>query len=449
MSDHLQPGLHPDPDSLNAFIEGVLPEHERLQCLAHLAECPMCREVVYLAEEPMPSEPLPGPVVPERLSFWKRWFTPIPALSAAMVLGTLVLSFALYQHFKVAPKAPEMVAMATHPSEQPAAEPQATKIGPQVQTSQPTPEKKAPPVKKRTVPQPEAPIAVAQPVSALPVAVPPPPPAPSPEVAAAPSAASPTLPVRTAPLASPAPRAFAAISAGDSAAATGIAGTITDPAGAAIAGVTVKLHPLAGLASRSLTSDPKGQFNVAGLEPGRYELQFIAPGFKQLTEQVNIQPNQMARVDSILPIGSVAESISVTAETARVQTEMSSAARQPALPPLPTFRSANMRVVAGIPAPAGTPLPSHLPASATVVKGKLMLATDSAGALFLSQNAGNKWKAVKPVWVGKAVSLAALSASDSSSGAAFQLTTDSGAVWLSRDGNRWYAAAPGVSKKNN
>ena len=37
MSEYLQPGLHPDPDSLNAFVEGVLPEHERLQCLAHLA----------------------------------------------------------------------------------------------------------------------------------------------------------------------------------------------------------------------------------------------------------------------------------------------------------------------------------------------------------------------------------------------------------------------------
>ncbi len=70
-----------------------------------------------------------------------------------------------------------------------------------------------------------------------------------------------------------------------------------------------------------------------------------------------------------------------------------------------------------------------------------MLATDSAGALFLSQNAGKKWKAVKPVWHGKVVSLVAVSTDPaSSSSPAFQLTTDSGAVWLSRDGSHWYAA---------
>jgi photosystem II stability/assembly factor-like uncharacterized protein len=85
-------------------------------------------------------------------------------------------------------------------------------------------------------------------------------------------------------------------------------------------------------------------------------------------------------------------------------------------------------------------LPNKLRADKTVLKGKLMLATDSAGALFLSQNAGKNWKAVKPVWHGKVVSLVALTTPASSSSPAFQLTTDSGAIWLSRDGSRWYAA---------
>ena len=60
MSEHLHPGLHPDADSLNAFIEGVLPEHERLACLAHLADCSRCREIVYLAQEPVAPAPIPA-----------------------------------------------------------------------------------------------------------------------------------------------------------------------------------------------------------------------------------------------------------------------------------------------------------------------------------------------------------------------------------------------------
>ena len=38
MSEGLHPGVHPDPDALNAFVEGALAEHERVGCLAHLAE---------------------------------------------------------------------------------------------------------------------------------------------------------------------------------------------------------------------------------------------------------------------------------------------------------------------------------------------------------------------------------------------------------------------------
>ena len=64
-----------------------------------------------------------------------------------------------------------------------------------------------------------------------------------------------------------------------------------------------------------------------------------------------------------------------------------------------------------------------------------MLATDSNGALFVSQDAGKQWAAVKPVWQGKVVSLIA-----QTTDAAFKLTTDSGVTWLSRDGSLWYAA---------
>ena len=105
MSEHPQPGLHPDPDTLNAFIEGVLPEHERLACLTHFADCAACREVVYLAQEP--EDPMPAPLA-ERAAWWKRLLKPMPALGAAAVAGILVLSIALYRMEKPMPGAPVM-----------------------------------------------------------------------------------------------------------------------------------------------------------------------------------------------------------------------------------------------------------------------------------------------------------------------------------------------------
>ena len=76
MSEYPQPGLHPDADTLNCFVEGVLPEHERLACLRHFAECAACREVVYLAHDPLAAEPLPVPIA-EPVAWWKRWLKPI------------------------------------------------------------------------------------------------------------------------------------------------------------------------------------------------------------------------------------------------------------------------------------------------------------------------------------------------------------------------------------
>jgi photosystem II stability/assembly factor-like uncharacterized protein len=68
-----------------------------------------------------------------------------------------------------------------------------------------------------------------------------------------------------------------------------------------------------------------------------------------------------------------------------------------------------------------------------VTRGKVTLAVDSSGALFLSGNSGKSWKAVKSQWSGKIVDLVAQPAQ-------FQLTTDAGANWQSPDGRRWHPA---------
>src|SRR5690349_637441 len=96
MSEHLH------PDSLSAFLEGVLPEHERAQCLAHLAECDECREIAFLAQEP---PPVPAAVKP--VPAWRRWFAPVPVLAAAAAAVILV---ALYRPRPAPAPPPDIVA---------------------------------------------------------------------------------------------------------------------------------------------------------------------------------------------------------------------------------------------------------------------------------------------------------------------------------------------------
>jgi hypothetical protein len=103
--------------------------------------------------------------------------------------------------------------------------------------------------------------------------------------------------------------------------------------------------------------------------------------------------------------------VEVTASTPNLQTEMATRSLEP------------------------RPLPNKLPADVTISNGKIMLALDSEGGVFLSRNKGKSWKAVKQVWQGKVVDLAE---PDVPSKAKFQLTTDSGAGWLSQDGSHWY-----------
>jgi hypothetical protein len=94
MSDLLQfappPGDqsgHPDADQLTAFAEHALRGHERAQTLAHLAVCPTCRQIVFLAQAAEP-ELLPQPAHPSKPLFagWTLAWISAAVLAAAAIL---------------------------------------------------------------------------------------------------------------------------------------------------------------------------------------------------------------------------------------------------------------------------------------------------------------------------------------------------------------------------
>ena len=99
MNPILQPDVHPDAESLNAFVERALPQPERAQIVAHLGGCAHCRQVVFLAQAAAEADAAPlAAVKPESHEvksappWWKtNWrIALIPAAALATAVGLLI-----------------------------------------------------------------------------------------------------------------------------------------------------------------------------------------------------------------------------------------------------------------------------------------------------------------------------------------------------------------------
>jgi Carboxypeptidase regulatory-like domain/Putative zinc-finger len=101
------------------------------------------------------------------------------------------------------------------------------------------------------------------------------------------------------------------------AAATGgaLSGTITDPSGAVIPGVTVVATNSAAAIVRSVTTDNRGQFRMEDLVPGSYRIETQTTGFETQSFAAEVAPAQQAVADVTLRVGSAAESVAVEAST--------------------------------------------------------------------------------------------------------------------------------------
>jgi hypothetical protein len=219
-----------------------------------------------------------------------------------------------------------------------------------------------------------------------------------------------------------------------------IAGSVTDPAGAAIPGATVTLDQLTGGPSGSARADASGKFKISAIPAGKYELSIAAPGFQIASGQLELQAQDLATVAPVLSVGSLSETVEVSAAAGLVVAAQDSKALSERMAMAPKTDALPSATNGAIP-PGANRLPSKRPVVTTAASGQLLIAADSAGALFYSRNAGKSWKAVKSIWPGNVVRLATLAESPTSSDK-FQLTTESGSVWLSRDGLHWRQAPP-------
>jgi hypothetical protein len=458
---NFQPGIHPDADQLSVFVEGAARSHEHQRMLAHLAECAECRKAVFLMQ---PQEETQAPR-PEPVKGWRR-LLPMALPGTALACAVIALVVYLRPHGRSPgvlqqnasvrqpeiPRPPTTVAPTTDSesfarSESPkkssapsAATPNFARQTKQAANGVQLPEAKnqqiaaniASPPTASAAPSPSAPVAgVAAGVSGgvgsgtvsdLPLngrnftELQQLPPADAKSGASQNSLATkkelPVLEIEGA--------------GGRGATLAGVSGRVTDPTGAVVAGATITLRDASGK-TRQTTTGTDGSFHLTELPAGRYDLMATATGFKTKEQSIELKASEVAVMAPVLDVGTASETVEVSGAAPTLETESASVSRI-------------------------MPVPSGLPVAATVSLGKRSLSLDSAGHLFLSRNGGKKWKKINPKWAGKAVHIELKQPSDSGSSPqrgnetpssvsaidVFQLTTDTNAVWTSKDGTHWH-----------
>src|SRR5262249_12185611 len=100
-----------------------------------------------------------------------------------------------------------------------------------------------------------------------------------------------------------------------------VIGVVTDPSGAAVSGATVTLVDPSTSVSRSTTANDDGQYTFANVPPGSYMLSATRTGFratKIISQDVKV--NVTSTINIRMEVGSVTETIEVTATNAELQT---------------------------------------------------------------------------------------------------------------------------------
>src|SRR6195256_4810537 len=107
-----------------------------------------------------------------------------------------------------------------------------------------------------------------------------------------------------------------------------ISGSVRDHSGAAIPNATVMSSNESGTLARTTVSNSDGEYSVPGLPAGNYDLSISANGFRTFeVKGFVLRVAQKARVDAVLSVGSVSESITVQGQgVAQVETQSSEVA---------------------------------------------------------------------------------------------------------------------------
>ena len=101
-----------------------------------------------------------------------------------------------------------------------------------------------------------------------------------------------------------------------------LTGLVTDNSGSVIPVVVVTAVNMDSNSVFKSATTGAGAYTVPNLPIGNYRLEFVAPGFKKLERSsLQLTQGQVLRLDVILEIGSVTETIEVTAVASGIETD--------------------------------------------------------------------------------------------------------------------------------
>src|SRR3954467_12805225 len=101
-----------------------------------------------------------------------------------------------------------------------------------------------------------------------------------------------------------------------------ISGTVTDSSAAAIPKATVTVTDSAKGVQYVTTTNESGNYRQMHLIVSVYEVRVEAPGFQPwVQENVNVEGDAVTQVNAQLSVGTVGETVNVTADAAMLKTE--------------------------------------------------------------------------------------------------------------------------------
>src|SRR5438876_295903 len=101
-----------------------------------------------------------------------------------------------------------------------------------------------------------------------------------------------------------------------------VTGRVTDPSGAVIPGASVALTNVNTNAVRNVVTTEAGAYTFTSIPPGFYRLRTELPGFKAaVSEPFEVQVQQVVRLDMVLQLGQISETVEVAATTDLLQAE--------------------------------------------------------------------------------------------------------------------------------